>query len=66
MLGRQSEKERTMSELMERRSLELLVRGADAEERLLERRLERVADDHARTRRAIEAELRREHWGRLP
>ncbi len=55
-----------MSELMERRSLELLVRGADAEERLLERRLERVADDHARTRRAIEAELRREHWGRLP
>jgi len=55
-----------MSELMERRSLELLVRGADAEERVLERRLARAADDQARTRRQIEAELRREHWGRMP
>ena len=51
---------------MERRSLELLVRRADAEERLLERRLARVADDQALARRQIEAELRREHWGRLP
>jgi hypothetical protein len=55
-----------LSELLERRSLELLVRRADAEERLLERRLERAAEDHARTRRRIEAELRREHSGRLP
>jgi hypothetical protein len=55
-----------LAELMERRSLELLVRRADAEERLLGRRLARAADDQAQTRRRIEAELRREHWGRLP
>jgi hypothetical protein len=55
-----------LAALMERRSLELLVRRADAEERLLERRLAQVADDQTMARRQIEAELRREHWGRLP
>ena len=46
----------------ERRSLELLIRRSEAEERLLERRLERVADDQARARRTIHDELGRELW----
>jgi hypothetical protein len=53
------------SELMERRSLELLIRSAEAEERLLERRLERMADEQWRTRRAIHAQLGAQPWNRL-
>lgn len=50
----------------EHRSLELLIRTAEAEERLLGRRLDRLAGEQLRTRWAIEQELRREHFGRLP
>lgn len=53
------------SELMERRSLELLIRSAEAEERLLERRLERMADEQWRTRRAIHAQLGAQPRNRL-
>jgi hypothetical protein len=48
------------------RSLELLIRTAEAEERLLQRRLDRLAGEQQRTRWAIEQELRREHYGQLP
>jgi hypothetical protein len=48
------------------RSLELLIRTAEAEERLLQRRLDRLTGEQQRTRWAIEQELRREHYGRLP
>jgi hypothetical protein len=52
-------------ELMERRALELLIRRAEAEERVLERRLERMAADQWRARRAIRARLRDQPWNRL-
>lgn len=52
--------------ISEHRSLELLIRTAEAEERLLGRRLERMAGEQLRARWAIEQELRREHFGRLP
>lgn len=48
------------------RSLELLIRTAEAEERMLQRRLDRMAGDQQRTRWTIEQELRREHFGQLP
>lgn len=50
----------------ESRALELAIRAAVAEERLLQRRLERLATEQRRTRSQIEQELRREHFGRLP
>jgi hypothetical protein len=43
------------TDILERRALEMLIRRAEAEERLLERRLERVASDQARARRSINA-----------
>ena len=46
----------------ERRSLELLIRRSEAEERLLERRLDRWADDEARASRMIHDELGRQLW----
>ena len=52
-------------ELMERRRLELLIRRAEAEERLLERRLERMETDQWRARRAIRAWLDEQPWNRL-
>jgi hypothetical protein len=52
-------------ELLGRRSLELLIRHAEAEEHLLERRLERLALDQWRARRTIEARLREQPWSRL-
>jgi hypothetical protein len=52
-------------ELIQRRSLELLIRRAEAEERLLERRLDRMATDQWRTRRSIEAQMREQPWSRL-
>jgi hypothetical protein len=48
------------------RSLELIIRGAAAEERVLQRRLDRVADAQRKTRAEIESELRREHFGQPP
>jgi hypothetical protein len=51
-------------ELIQRRSLELLIRRAEAEERLLERRLERLATDQWRTRRSIQAQLNAQPWNR--
>jgi hypothetical protein len=48
------------------RSLELIIRGAVAEERLLGRRLERVAEAQRKTRSDIASELRREHFGHPP
>ena len=53
-----------VDELLERRALELLIRGAEAEEHLLERRLERLAEDQWRTRRSIETRLREQPWSR--
>ena len=50
----------------ELRALELLIRTAEAEERLLGRRLERLAGEHQRSCWAIEQQLRRAHFGRLP
>jgi hypothetical protein len=52
-------------ELMERRRLELMIRRAEAEERLLERRLERMETDQWRARRAIRARLGEQPWNRL-
>lgn len=52
------------SELLERRALELLIRRAEAEEHLLERRLDRLADDQSRARRSIETRLREQPWSR--
>lgn len=48
------------------RTLELIIRGAVAEERLLRARLARMADSHRRTREDIARELRREHFGHPP
>jgi hypothetical protein len=48
------------------RALELAIRAAEAEERLLGRRLERLAADQQRARRRIERDLRAEHFGKLP
>jgi hypothetical protein len=48
------------------RSLELIIRAAAAEERLLARRLDGVADAQRRTRAEIASELRREHFGHPP
>jgi hypothetical protein len=49
----------------QRRALQLVIRGAEAEERVLERRLADVAEGQKQTRRSLEAELREEHFGRL-
>jgi hypothetical protein len=48
------------------RSLELVIRAAEAEQRLYARRLDQVAKAQQRTRADIERELRREHFGQLP
>ena len=45
------------------RTLELIIRAAVAEERLLGRRLERVAEDHRRARHDIARDQWREHAG---
>lgn len=52
-------------ELMERRRLELMIRRAEAEERLLERRLERMETEQWRARRTILARLGEQPWNRL-
>lgn len=46
----------------ERRALELQIRRAEAQEHLLERRLDRLADQQWRTRRSIETRLRQQLW----
>jgi hypothetical protein len=48
------------------RSLELIIRAAAAEERLLSRRLASVAAAQRRTRADIASEIRREHFGHPP
>ena len=48
------------------RTLELIIRAAAAEERLLGRRLETIAQSQRKTRDEIARELRREHFGRPP
>jgi hypothetical protein len=48
------------------RTLELIIRAAVAEERLLGARLARMAESQRRTREDIAAELRREHFGHPP
>jgi hypothetical protein len=48
------------------RSLELIIRAAEAEERMLGRRLDRVAEAQRQTRTQIARELRREHFGQPP
>jgi hypothetical protein len=54
-----------VDELMERRALELTIRTAEAEEHMLEQRLEHVALDQVRTRRSIAAALHDEPWRRF-
>jgi hypothetical protein len=51
-----------VDDILERRALELLMRRSEAEERVLERRLERVAGDQARARRSIDALMHRQPW----
>jgi hypothetical protein len=53
------------SDVLERRALEMLIRRAEAEERLLERRLERVASDQARARRSINAWMHQQPYDGL-
>jgi hypothetical protein len=48
------------------RTLELIIRAAAAEERLLGRRLERAAAAQRKVRDDIAREQRREHFGRPP
>jgi hypothetical protein len=48
------------------RSLELIIRAAAAEDRLLQRRLDRAAAEHQRTAAGIASELRRERFGKPP
>ena len=48
----------------ERRALELQIRRAEAEEHLLERRLDRLAVEQSRARQSIEARLREQPWSR--
>jgi hypothetical protein len=48
------------------RSLELIIRAAAAEERMLQRRLDRVADEQRRTASLISSEIRRENFGQPP
>jgi hypothetical protein len=54
-----------VDDILERRELEMLIRYAEAEERMLERRLERLAVDQTRTRNAIGARMREQPWSRL-
>jgi hypothetical protein len=46
------------------RTLELIMRAAAAEERLLSRRLELVAEAQRRAREGVAGERRHEHFGR--
>ena len=48
------------------RTLELIIRAAVAEERLLGARLARMEESQRRTREEISRELRREHFGHPP
>jgi hypothetical protein len=48
------------------RSLELIIRAAAAEERMLSRRLAIVAEAQRKTRADIASEIRREHFGHPP
>jgi hypothetical protein len=48
------------------RTLELIIRAATAEERLLARRLQGVADAQRKTRANIASEISREHFGHPP
>jgi hypothetical protein len=51
-------------ELLERRALERLIRRAEAEEHLLERRLVGLEQEAWRERRSIETRLHDELWRR--
>ena len=53
------------NDIPERRALEMLIRRAEAQERLLERRLERVASDQARARRSIDAWMHQQPYDGL-
>jgi len=53
------------NELLERRALEQLIRRAEAEERLLERRLDRLELEQWRERRSIHMRLHDELWRRF-
>jgi hypothetical protein len=48
------------------RSLEPIIRAAAAEERMLQRRLDRIADAQRKTAAEISNEIRREHFGQPP
>ena len=52
------------NELLERRRLEQLIRRAEAEEHILEQRLDRLELKQWRERRSIETRLRDQPWRR--
>jgi hypothetical protein len=54
------------SSRIQARALEITIRAAVAEERLLGRRLQRVAEEQRRTRAQIATEERRERFGQPP
>ena len=54
-----------VAEILQRRALELVIRRAEAEEHLLERRLDDVARAQWRARRSVEAAIREQPWRRL-
>jgi hypothetical protein len=51
-----------VNDALERRTLEMQIRRMEAQERVLERRLERLAADQTRARKSIEAKLHDELW----
>jgi hypothetical protein len=64
--GATTRKERDLDNgFLERRALETLIRRAEAEEHMLERRLDRLELEQWRKRRSIETRLRDEPWRRF-
>ena len=51
-----------VNDALERRTLEMQIRRMDAQGRVLERRLQRLAADQTRARKSIEAKLHDELW----
>ena len=51
-----------VNDALERRTLEMQIRRMEAQGRVLERRLQRLAADQERARKSVEAELHDELW----
>ena len=54
-----------VNDALERRTLEMQIRRMEAQGRVLERRLQRLAADQTSARKSIEAELHDELWHTL-